>query len=114
MDMADYNCEVVKFLAQPANIEYVFDIGERLEQVKNYLHLKFWHMVQKILDARITDPGRERNWDVDKKYKRHFRPALPVARNAAHRGNTRPSHATQDGGRCSRRGFRVRAPRNGW
>jgi hypothetical protein len=55
----------------------------------------------------------EPTFKMDKKYKRHFRPALPVVRNAAHRGNTRPLHATQEG-QGAAQGLRVRAPRNGW
>jgi hypothetical protein len=63
MDAPDYHRSVVEFLAQPENIEYVFDIAERFEQIKDCLHLKFWRTVHSMLYDRIIGQGR--HWSID-------------------------------------------------
>ena len=49
----EYDRAVVEFLATPANIEYVFEIGERFNKVKDFLHLKFWRTVYTMTQNQI-------------------------------------------------------------
>jgi transposase len=81
------------------------------------VHLANPAAMQQYEGLKYTDDHSDARWLAHLlgiRSTKGFRPALPVARNAAYRGNTWPSHAAQDGGERSRRGVRVRAPRNGW
>ena len=50
-----YDKAAVEFFAQAENIEYVFEIVDRFEDVKNFLHQKFWDTLAQKLEEQIKD-----------------------------------------------------------
>lgn len=61
MSPMDYESALIEFLAQRENVGLVFDIAERIEQVKENLLLKFW----KNLAIKARDKlGAATGWDT--------------------------------------------------
>jgi len=57
-----YDKEAVEFLAQAENIEYVFEIVDRFEDVKNFLLQKFWNTLAHKLEEQIRGSY---GWEVE-------------------------------------------------
>lgn len=62
MAAMDYEEAVLNFLTDEQNIEFVWEIGERFQKVKERLHLKFWYGLYNKLDQELQN--RSVSWKV--------------------------------------------------
>jgi hypothetical protein len=60
----DYERAAAEFLARPENLPIALEVAKRIEQTKNYLQIRFWHMYRDEMEHRLYTAKHSQQWQV--------------------------------------------------
>lgn len=60
----DYEQSVVEFLAQSENLPTALEVARRVEQVKDHLQIRFWHMYRAEMERRLRTSDFAADWQT--------------------------------------------------
>jgi len=58
----DYEAAVIDFLSQEENLPFILELSEKVGQVKDKLHQKFWKKVETKLKERLNESSLKIDW----------------------------------------------------
>jgi len=58
----DYDTALIDFLSQEENLPFILELSEKVVQVKDKLHLKFWEKIETQLRKRLKESSFKTDW----------------------------------------------------
>ncbi len=62
----NYEQEIIQFLSKPENLSLVFEIADKVYQVRKKLHNEFWDFVINDLESKLRDSQFNKDWELEK------------------------------------------------